>query len=193
MSLASVLVGYTWYGDANLDGVVDSNDYDMIDNAWLLWTTQGTVPDGGFRWAVGDFNYDGVIDSNDYDKIDNAWLLQNGGLAPVAPAPLTAPEPATRTWGMDAVLLARESGLGEDAGKSDLAAAQAASLPELAITPAVPRLATMSEGPVANEYDAAATPWAGTDVPSTASDGPSVDVELMDLLALPALEVLSVP
>jgi len=55
----SVLAKYTWYGDANLDGVVDTNDYDMINNAWLLWTTEGRVPDGGFRWGVGDFNYDG--------------------------------------------------------------------------------------------------------------------------------------
>ncbi|KPK49451.1 MAG: hypothetical protein AMK72_04545 [Planctomycetes bacterium SM23_25] len=38
-----------------------------------------------------------------------------------------------------------------------------------------------------------ATPWTGTDAPSAASDDLSVDVELPDLLALPALEVLSVP
>jgi len=74
----SVLAACTWWGDANLDDIVDSNDYDRIDTNWLLWTQQGRVPDGGFRWAVGDFNYDGTIDSNDYDKIDNAWLLSGG-------------------------------------------------------------------------------------------------------------------
>jgi len=93
VSAESVLVKYTWWGDANLDGVVDSNDYDMIDNAWLLWTSQGTVPNGGFRWAVGDFDYDGTINSNDYDKIDNAFLLQSGALGSEAPIP--TPEPAT--------------------------------------------------------------------------------------------------
>jgi len=86
----SVLAKYTWYGDANLDGVVDTNDYDMINNAWLLWTSEGKVPDGGFRWGVGDFNYDGTIDTNDYDKINNAWLLQTGTLGGGGPAPTPA-------------------------------------------------------------------------------------------------------
>jgi hypothetical protein len=96
VDLSSVLVKYTWYGDANLDGVVDSNDYDMIDNAWLLWTTQETIPEGGFRWGVGDFNYDGVIDSNDYDKIDNAFMLQGAPLGGVTTGgSVPTPEPAS--------------------------------------------------------------------------------------------------
>jgi len=94
VDLSSVFVKYTWYGDANLDGVVDSNDYDMIDSAWLLWTTRGTIPVGGFRWGVGDFNYDGTLDSNDYDLIDRAWLLSGG--APLGGgAPVPTPEPAS--------------------------------------------------------------------------------------------------
>jgi len=94
VSLEAVLVGYCWYGDANLDGIVDSNDYDRIDTNWILWTQEGRLPEGGFRWAVGDFNYDGTIDSNDYDKIDNAWLLSGG--APVgAGTPVPTPEPAS--------------------------------------------------------------------------------------------------
>ena len=73
VDVTSILVKYTWWGDANLDGVVDSNDYDMIDTTWLLG------PDAdGYRWAIGDFNYDGVLNSNDYDKIDTAWLLSGG-------------------------------------------------------------------------------------------------------------------
>jgi len=36
-----------YYGDLNLDGVVDSNDYDRIDTNWLLWTQEGRMPDGG--------------------------------------------------------------------------------------------------------------------------------------------------
>ena len=90
----SVVVRYTWWGDANLDGKVDSNDYDRIDTSWLLYGEGGSTPPGGFRWAVGDFNYDGRIDSNDYDKIDTAWLRSGGAvLAGGMPAP--APEPAT--------------------------------------------------------------------------------------------------
>ena len=76
----SILARWTWGGDADLDGVVNSNDYDRIDNAWGLWTAEGLAPDGGFRWAVGDFNYDGTIDSNDYDLIDRAWPLQTAPL-----------------------------------------------------------------------------------------------------------------
>ena len=54
--------GFRWaVADFNLDGDLDSNDYDLIDRTWLLWTTQGMVPEGGFRRAVGDFNYDGSI------------------------------------------------------------------------------------------------------------------------------------
>ena len=94
VSPESVLVAHAWYGDANLDGVVDTNDYDRINTNWLLWTAEGTVPAGGFRWAVGDFNLDGTIDTNDYDLINNAWLLSEG--APLATAnPAPTPEPAT--------------------------------------------------------------------------------------------------
>jgi len=109
----TVLVKYTWFGDANLDGVVDSNDYDMIDNAWILWTTQGTIPDGGFRWGVGDFNYDGTIDSNDYDKIDNSFLLQGTGLGGNTGGPVPTPEPASLVLlglGAAAALAARKRG-----------------------------------------------------------------------------------
>jgi len=101
----SILARYTWWGDADLNGVVDSNDYDRIDNAWLLWTREGVGPEGGFRWAVGDFNYDGTIDSNDYDLIDRAWLLQTGSLptgagssgaaAPQVKTDVSAAPPAT--------------------------------------------------------------------------------------------------
>ncbi|MBE3071194.1 MAG: autotransporter-associated beta strand repeat-containing protein, partial [Planctomycetes bacterium] len=65
----SVLVRYTYWGDANLDGVVDANDYDVVDKNYLFQP----VPDA-MGWWTGDFNYDGVIDANDYDRIDKAYL-----------------------------------------------------------------------------------------------------------------------
>jgi len=101
VSAESVLVKHTWWGDANLDGVVNSNDYDMIDTAWLLWTNEGRLPEGGFRWAVGDFNYDGLINSNDYDKIDNSWTLQGGPMGGAEPAPAAVdalPEAGVAAW-----------------------------------------------------------------------------------------------
>ena len=35
---ADVLVKYTYYGDANLDGKVDATDYSRIDNGYLNGT-----------------------------------------------------------------------------------------------------------------------------------------------------------
>ncbi|MBE3070761.1 MAG: pre-peptidase C-terminal domain-containing protein, partial [Planctomycetes bacterium] len=69
---SSVLVAYTWWGDANLDGVIDANDYDVIDKNYLF------TPNPAAPWFTGDFTYDGVIDANDYDKIDKAYLFQTG-------------------------------------------------------------------------------------------------------------------
>ena len=88
----SILVRYTWWGDANLDGVVDANDYDVIDKYFLF-----TPDPDNMGWWTGDFTYDGVIDANDYDRIDRAFLFQTGPLGggadggPAAPTP----EPAT--------------------------------------------------------------------------------------------------
>ncbi len=67
-----VLVKYTYYGDANLDGKVDGSDYSRIDAAF------GTSATG---WYNGDFNYDGVINGSDYTLIDNAFNTQRGSLA----------------------------------------------------------------------------------------------------------------
>jgi autotransporter-associated beta strand protein len=62
-----VLVKYTYYGDANLDGSVDGSDYSRIDNGDLNHLT---------GWYNGDFNYDGVIDGSDYTLIDNTFNTQ---------------------------------------------------------------------------------------------------------------------
>jgi PEP-CTERM motif len=47
------LVAYTYYGDANLDGIVTLEDFALI----------GT----GSGWYHGDFNYSGAVDAADYD------------------------------------------------------------------------------------------------------------------------------
>jgi hypothetical protein len=59
----SVVIKYTYAGDANLDGVVDGGDYGVIDN-------NVQIP-GSSGYFNGDFNYDGVIDGGDYGIIDN--------------------------------------------------------------------------------------------------------------------------
>ncbi len=75
-----VLVKYTYYGDANLDGHVDGSDYSQIDNGFLQKLT---------GWYNGDFNYDGVINGSDYALIDNAFNTQGGSLG-TSPAALVA-------------------------------------------------------------------------------------------------------
>jgi MYXO-CTERM domain-containing protein len=49
----------TWYGDANLDGVVNSTDEGMI-------APDGTTITDDDNWAEGDFNYDGVVNADDW-------------------------------------------------------------------------------------------------------------------------------
>jgi len=77
-----VLVKFTCYGDANLDGIIDGSDYSRIDNGAINQLT---------GWFNGDFNYDGVINGSDYTLIDNAYNTQGASLAAeLAPAPSAA-------------------------------------------------------------------------------------------------------
>ncbi|MCY2953538.1 MAG: hypothetical protein NTU53_16405 [Planctomycetota bacterium] len=71
-----ILVKYTWKGDANLDGVVNADDYFQIDSGYI---TQAK------GYQNGDFNYDGVINADDYFLIDSAFIGQSGPLAASKP------------------------------------------------------------------------------------------------------------
>jgi hypothetical protein len=87
VGLNDVLVKYTYFGDADLDGQVTSNDYFQIDTGFLASKT---------GWINGDFDYSGEINSNDYFLIDSAFLSQTGTLVPAGASvsDLTAvPEP----------------------------------------------------------------------------------------------------
>ena len=59
-----ILVKYTYFGDADLDGQITSGDYLLIGDPSL----------GPVAWLSGDFDYDGAITSGDY-------LLIGGGQA----------------------------------------------------------------------------------------------------------------
>jgi alpha-amylase len=65
----SLLIKYTYYGDALLQGTVTTQDYLIIDNGYHL---------GLSGWQNGDFNYDGVINGDDYSLLDNAYNMLNG-------------------------------------------------------------------------------------------------------------------
>ncbi len=68
---SGVRVRYTWNGDANVDGVIDADDYFLADSGFITQV-------GG--WGNGDFNYDGVVDADDYLLIDSAFIGQSGKL-----------------------------------------------------------------------------------------------------------------
>jgi hypothetical protein len=59
----TVLVKYTYAGDANLDGVINADDYANID----FYANSPGAPAG---YLFGDFNYDGFINADDYALID---------------------------------------------------------------------------------------------------------------------------
>ncbi|MBC7783360.1 MAG: hypothetical protein H7144_05925, partial [Burkholderiales bacterium] len=67
----SVLVKYTWRGDANLDGVVNGSDYALADTGFS---------GGGTGWFYGDVNYDGTVNGSDYALIDTGFSSQTGPL-----------------------------------------------------------------------------------------------------------------
>ncbi len=106
---ADLLIKYTYYGDADLTGSVDSADYTRIDNGFL---------DGLTGWQNGDFNYDNIINGSDYTLIDNAFNAQTAQLSNqiASPTSLVAavPEPSTLMFSVTAgamSLLRRNRGL----------------------------------------------------------------------------------
>jgi hypothetical protein len=89
-----VLVKYTYYGDADLNGTVNGADYQQIDNGFGMHLS---------GWSNGDFNYDGVVDGSDYSLIDNTFnQITATGASPLAisavasdliASPSSVPEP----------------------------------------------------------------------------------------------------
>jgi hypothetical protein len=99
----SILVKFTYAGDANLDGQVDIADLGSLATNWQ----QGGV------WTDGDFNYDGLVNVADLGMLATNW--QAGISNPLAPSfadalsqvglPTSVPEPCTLT--LLAIVLAR--------------------------------------------------------------------------------------
>ena len=91
---SDVLVRFTLYGDANLDGVVTAADFGRLDVGAVTALT---------GWFNGDFNYDGSVDGSDYALADNAFNRQSNTVAaPASAVAATAaaqvaavPEPAS--------------------------------------------------------------------------------------------------
>jgi fibronectin-binding autotransporter adhesin len=76
LGTADVVVKYTYYGDADLNGTVNGADYQLIDNGFGSHAT---------GWQNGDFNYDGVVNGTDYSLIDNTFnQIHATGASPLA-------------------------------------------------------------------------------------------------------------
>jgi hypothetical protein len=59
----AVLIAYTFYGDANLDGLVDISDLARLANNWLA----------AGDWSDGDFDYNGIVDAADLGLLGTNW------------------------------------------------------------------------------------------------------------------------
>jgi len=75
----SVVVRYTWAGDANLDGSVDTVDFTIL---------ASNFSSGVGDWNQGDFNYDGFVDTSDL-----GFIAQNFPQGPITAPSLAASAP----------------------------------------------------------------------------------------------------
>ncbi len=71
----SVLIKFTYAGDANMDGRIDADDYFQIDSNY-------NKTDNSFKsYLDGDFDYNGLINGDDYFIIDSNFNAQGLQLA----------------------------------------------------------------------------------------------------------------
>jgi hypothetical protein len=79
----AVLLRYTFSGDANIDGVVNTADFTALANRFNSSTQ---------LWTDGDFNYDGFINAIDFNALATNFgqSLASPGLGTIIPEPLAA-------------------------------------------------------------------------------------------------------
>jgi uncharacterized repeat protein (TIGR03803 family)/autotransporter-associated beta strand protein len=66
----SVLIAYALYGDANLDGIVNGDDFTIL---------VGNLGKAATSWDKGDFNHDGVVNGEDFTLlVGNLGKAANG-------------------------------------------------------------------------------------------------------------------
>ncbi len=88
VNTSDVLVKYTYFGDADLNGVVNGSDYTLIDNG---------LNNGLTGWRNGDFNYDGVVNGDDYTLIDAAFNSQGPALTASSASQISRPASTNST------------------------------------------------------------------------------------------------
>jgi len=77
-----VLIRYTYAGDVNVDGTVDTVDFNVLASHF---------GESGKSWQDGDANYDGAVDTVDFNLLASNFSKS----LPAAPGPGSlVPEPA---------------------------------------------------------------------------------------------------
>jgi hypothetical protein len=70
LSSGQIEIKYTVYGDANLDGLVNGDDFTIL---------VGNLGKPASKWDKGDFNYDGVVNGDDFTLlVENLGKQANG-------------------------------------------------------------------------------------------------------------------
>jgi hypothetical protein len=88
-------------GDADLNGVVNADDYLLTDRGFLVRST---------GWGNGDFNHDGVVNISDFFLIDRAFATQGDAAAVPGLNAAAVPEPSSTIVVAAAGLLAVRRG-----------------------------------------------------------------------------------
>jgi hypothetical protein len=77
----AVLIRYTYAGDANFDGTVDTTDFNNL---------ASNFSQSGKMWTNGDFNYDNTVDSVDFNLLASNFsktLAAQGSIGAAVPEP----------------------------------------------------------------------------------------------------------
>ena len=93
---SDTIVRYTRYGDANLDSLVNLNDFNAL---------AANFGQGGRQWFQGDFNYDGLVNLNDFKRLAANFGLSASGpeVTPQDWSNLAAAVPEPAAMGLIAV------------------------------------------------------------------------------------------
>ena len=82
----AVIVKFTYYGDNNLDGIVDlDNDFSLFVDGYNQQISNPASLNAANLWRSGDYNYDGVIDlDNDFSIFVDAYAKYQQDPTPLA-------------------------------------------------------------------------------------------------------------
>jgi hypothetical protein len=81
VDITSIIVRYTYIGDANLDGVVNALDFNAVATNFGAGTSE--------FWYQGDFNFDGIVNTQDFTQLAGNFgqLLPSPAFGSVVPEP----------------------------------------------------------------------------------------------------------